>query len=122
APATPPDASAVAQDLVALPPPLDVAVALGELATPLAAHRQALARGDLAAVRAVLASDAAAEASAEYARLTPPFEHVEVVGVARIGRQRVVKLALAGAQGRQVLQERWVPSADGWRVVVALVQ
>jgi hypothetical protein len=121
APATPPAAASLAQDVVAPPRPLDVAAALGELAAPLAAHRQALARGDLAAVRASLSVDAAPEAAAEYARLTPPFDDVAVVGVARIGRQRVVKLALAGPRGRQVLQERWVPSPDGWRVVVALL-
>ena len=43
---------------------------------------------------------------------------VEVVGVARIGRQRVVKLWLGGPHGRQVLQERWAPGPGGWRVVV----
>jgi hypothetical protein len=46
---------------------------------------------------------------------------VEVVGVARIGRQRMVKLALAGPRGRQVLQERWTPADGGWRVVTVEV-
>jgi hypothetical protein len=118
APATPPDPAAVAQDLVAPPRTLDPLAALGDLAAPLEAHRRALARGDLIAVRGALAADAAPEASAAYAQLTPPFERVDVVGVARIGRQRVVKLVLAGPRGRQMLQERWTPSADGWRVVV----
>ena len=117
-PATAPDPASVAQDLVAPPRPLDAATALGELAAPLDAHRRALARGDLAAVRSDLAPEAAPEASAEYARLVPPFERVEVVGVARIGRQRVVKLWLGGPRGRQVLQERWAPRPGGWRVVV----
>ena len=103
---------------MAPPRPLDAATALGELAAPLDAHRRALARGDLAAVRSDLAPEAAPEASAEYARLVPPFERVEVVGVARIGRQRVVKLWLGGPRGRQVLQERWAPRPGGWRVVV----
>ena len=120
-PATPPDDASVAQDLVAPPRPFDVDAALGDLMTPLAAHRAALARGDLAAVRGELSHEATAEASEQYARLAAPFERVEVVGVARIGRQRVVKLALAGPRGRQLLQERWVPGDGGWRVVTVEV-
>lgn len=121
APVTPPDAESVAQDLVAPPQALDAAAALGELAAPLEAHTRALGRGDLDAVRRELVPGVPPETAAEYAKLTPPFERVDVVGVARIGRQRVVKLALAGARGRQVLQERWAPTPDGWRVVVVEV-
>ena len=120
-PATPADPQAVAQDLVAPPRPPEVEAALGDLARPLAAHRAAIARGDLSAVRAELSADAAPDAVGEYARLTPPFDSVEVVGVARIGRQRMVKLALAGPRGRQVLQERWTPADGGWRVVTVEV-
>jgi len=116
-PATPAEAAAVAQDLVAPPRLFDAALAVGELAAPLEAHRRAIARGDLAAVRAALGDDATPEAVAEYARLAAPFDHVDVVGVARIGRQRVVKLSLAGPRGRQVLQERWAPTPSGWRIV-----
>jgi len=115
-PATPPDPHAVAQDLVASPPSFDTAAALGELAGPLEAHRRAIARGDLVAVRAELSAEATSEAVADYARLAAPFDRVDVIGVARIGRQRMVKLALAGARGRQVLQERWVPTEVGWRI------
>jgi len=120
-PATPADPEAVAQDLVAPPRPPEVDAALGDLAKPLAAHRAAIARGDLGAVRAGLSADAAPEAAAEYARLVAPFDSVDVVGVARIGRQRMVKLALAGPRGRQVLQERWMPAEGGWRVVTVEV-
>jgi len=120
-PVTPPDAEAVAQDLVAPPRFLEADAALGDLATPLKAHRAAVARGDLAAVRAGLSTDATPETVVEYARLTPPFDSVEVVGVARIGQQRMVKLALAGPRGRQVLQERWAPSDGGWRIVTVEV-
>lgn len=116
-PATPADAADVAQDLVAPPRLFDAALALGDLATPLQSHRRAIARGDLAAVRAELSDEATPEAVADYARLAAPFDHVDVVGVARIGRQRVVKLSLAGPHGRQVLQERWVPTPSGWRIV-----
>src|SRR5439155_2669379 len=120
-PATPPERASVAQDLVTPPSGFDVEAALGELAAPLAAHRAALARGELAAVRGELSGEAPPEAVVEYARLVPPFERVEVVGVARIGRQRVVKLALAGPRGRQVLQERWTPTEAGWRIVTVEV-
>ena len=120
-PATAPDPVSVAQDLVASPRAFEVETALGDLATPLAAHRAAIARGDLATVRHELSVEAPPEAVLEYARLTPPFDRVEVVGVARIGGQRVVKLALAGSRGRQVLQERWVPGEGGWRIVTVEV-
>ena len=116
-PATPPDPHAVAQDLVASPPSFDATAALGELAAALDAHRRAIARGDLVSVRAELSAEATPEAVADYARLAAPFERVDIVGVARIGRQRMVKLALAGPRGRQVLQERWVPTEVGWRIV-----
>ena len=121
APATPPDPEAVVQDLVTPPHAVDVVSALGELAGPLKAHCDAVARGDLGAVRAELSPDATPEAVADYARLAAPFERVDVVGVARIGRQRMVKLALTGARGRQLLQERWAPGSDGWRIVTGEV-
>lgn len=120
-PATPPETDAVAQDLVPPPRLFDVTVALGDLAAPLEAHRRAVAHGDLAALRAELSMEATPEAVADYARLAAPFERVDVVGVARIGRQRMVKLALAGARGRQVLQERWAPTESGWRIVTVEV-
>jgi hypothetical protein len=51
-----------------------------------------------------------------YAALGGPFERIDVVGCARLGRHRVVKLGLQGVRGRVVLQERWIPSAAGWRI------
>jgi len=120
-PATAPDTQAVAQDLVPPPRLFDAAAALGDLAAPLEAHRRAIARGDLAAVRAELHVEATPEAVADYARLAAPFERVDVIGVARIGQQRMVKLALAGARGLQVLQERWAPTEAGWRIVTVEV-
>jgi hypothetical protein len=120
-PTAPPDVQAVAQDLVAPPRSIDVPAALGDLAAPLEAHRRALTGGDLAALRAELSPEATPEAVADYARLAAPFDRVDVVGVARIGRQRMVKLVLAGARGRQVLQERWIPTELGWRIVTVEV-
>ena len=115
-PSVAPDPGAVAQDLVPPPPPFDPTAALGDLAAPLEIHRRALARGDAAAVRQELAPDAGPEVAAAYAGLAGRFERTDVVGCARIGRQRVVKLRLEGPGGRVVLQERWIPSADGWRI------
>jgi len=115
-PAQPPDPAAVTQDLVAPPPLFDLGGALGALAGPMEAHRRALAGGDTAALRAELGAGAGPDAATTYASLAGPFERVDVVGCARIGRQRIVKLRLEGSRGRAVLQERWVPSPDGWRV------
>ena len=120
-PAVAPDPVAVAQDLVPPPAPFDPHAALGDLAAPLEAHRRALARGDLDAVRGVLAPDAAPEVAAAYAGLPGPFATTDVVGCARIGRQRVVKLRLEGARARLLLQERWVPSPAGWRIAAVEV-
>ena len=58
---------------------------------------------------------------AAYATLVPPFATVRVVGAARIGAYRVVKLRLAGKAGEAVVQARWVPSPAGWRVAAAEV-
>jgi hypothetical protein len=115
-PAQTPDPAAVAQDLVPPPPAFDPRTALGDLATPMAAHCRALAAGDLAALRAELAAEADPAAVAEYAALGGPFEQIDVIGCARLGRQRVVKLRLQGARDRVVLQERWIPSGAGWRI------
>jgi hypothetical protein len=120
-PARVPDPAEVAQDLVPLPPDFDPRAALGDLAAPLDAHRHALARGDVAALRGDLASHAAPEAAAAYEELASGFERSDVVGCARLGRHRVVKLRLEKARLRVVLQERWVPSPDGWRVAAVEV-
>ena len=45
----------------------------------------------------------------------------DVVGCARLGRQRIVKLRLHGTRATVVLQERWVPSDHGWRIAAVEV-
>jgi hypothetical protein len=115
-PAQPPDVAQVAQDLVGPPPPFDARAALGELAGPLESHRRALAAGDLAALQRDLTAEAGPEVAAEYASLGGPLERIEVVGCARLGRHRVVKLRLEGPRARVVLQERWIPGERGWRI------
>jgi hypothetical protein len=117
-PALMPDPAVVAQDLVALPPGFNPHAALGDLATPLEAHRRALVVGDLRAVRAALAPDVPGEVAAEYERLPSPVGRVDVVGCARLGQYRVVKLRVQGPQGVAVLQERWVIADGTWRIAL----
>jgi hypothetical protein len=114
--ASPPDSASVAQDLVPPPPEFDPAAALGELAGPVHAHGRALTReGPDGGTRPgpPLATD---ELRAFYAGLHGRFSRFEVIGCARLGRQRMVKLRLHGSHETIVLQERWVPAADGWRI------
>jgi hypothetical protein len=120
-PARAPEPASVAQDLVQLPASFDPGSALGDLAGPVAAHGRALLAGDLAALLGALAAEAGPEAAAEYSSLGGPFERTEIVGCARLGRHRVVKLRLEGPRGRVVLQERWVPLRGGWRIAAVEV-
>lgn len=116
-PAIAPDPRAVAQDLVQAPAPFDPLAALGDLAAPLDVHRTAMARGDREALARDVVPEVAAEVYPAYAALPGSGARAAVVGCARIGRQRVVKLRLEWPDGQVVvLQERWVPFADGWRV------
>jgi hypothetical protein len=48
--------------------------------------------------------------------LPSPVERVEVVGCARLGHHRMVKLRVEAAQVVIVLQERWVIADGGWRI------
>jgi hypothetical protein len=115
-PSVEPDPSIVSQDLVPPPPAFDDRTALGDLAGPLDAHRRALAAGEVTALRQDVALEGRAEAEADLARLPGPFTRVDVVGCARLGRQRIVKLRLDGPRAVVVLQERWVPTERGWRI------
>ncbi|HXH83868.1 MAG TPA: hypothetical protein VNN07_13220, partial [Candidatus Tectomicrobia bacterium] len=58
------------------------------------------------------------QAAEAYARLEGPYASATVVGLARVGRQRVVQLRLEGA-GAALVQERWADGDEGWRVVAA---
>ena len=61
------------------------------------------------------------ELAQSLAALDGPFTRVEVVGCARLGRQRIVKLRLHGPRASVVLQERWAPSEHGWRIAAVEV-
>jgi len=120
-PALMPDPAVVAQDIVALPPAFDPHTILGDLAAPLEAHRRALVQGDLAAMKAEIAPTAADGVLAEYERLASPLDRVDVVGCARLGQHRMVKLRLQGPHGVVTLQERWVTADGGWRLAAVEV-
>jgi hypothetical protein len=115
-PALMPDPAVVAQDIVALPAAFNPHAVLGDLAVPLEAHRRALATGDLAVIQAELIPGLPFEMAAEYKRLPSPVGRVDVVGCARLGRYRVVKLRVQGPEAVVVLQERWVVTGSGWRI------
>ncbi len=117
-PALMPDPAVVAQDIVALPAAFTPHAVLGDLAVPLEAHRRALVSGDLRAVRAELAPDVSGEVAAEYERMPSPITRVDVVGCARLGRHRVVKVRVQASERLLVLQERWVAADGTWRIAL----
>ena len=90
-----PDAAVVAQDLVTVPPPFDPADTEQDLLAAIGAH------------------------TLELKRLAGPFDRWWVVGLAKIGRYRVVKVRLAGPIGTSVVQLRWKPSDSGWELASA---
>jgi hypothetical protein len=116
-PAVAPALVSVGQDLVPPPPAFDAQTALGELAPTIHAHCRALT-GSEHPYRPPVATD---DVAAPYRGLGGPFARAEVVGCARLGRQRVVKLRLERGREWLVLQERWMPSADGWRIAAVEV-
>lgn len=120
-PAVAPDPAIVAQDLVPPPPAFERRTTLGELGGPVETHCRALTAGATVALRDAVAPEAGPEVLATLAGLGGPFTRVEVVGCARLGRQRIVKLRLHGRRVSVVLQERWIPSEHGWRIAAVEV-
>lgn len=121
--ATPPsiDPAAVAQDLVPAPPPFDGGRLPADLAAAVEAHGRALAAGDVVGALAQAGEEARERVQAAYAGLGARFSGARVVGVARIGAYRVVKLRLEDGAAGAVVQARWVPSESGWWVTAAEV-
>lgn len=117
-PALMPDPAVVAQDLVALPAAFNPHAVLGDLAAPLEAHRRALVSGEFRVRRTHLAPDVSDELAAELERLPSPIIRVDVVGCARLGHHRVVKLRVQGAERVVVLQERWVVADGTWQIAL----
>jgi hypothetical protein len=120
-PALMPDPAVVAQDIVALPAAFNPHAVLGDLAAPLEAHRRSLLSGEFRVRQTHLAPDAPGELAAELERLPSPIARVDVVGCARLGHHRVVKLRVQSEDRVVVLQERWVVADGTWRIAFAEV-
>ncbi len=90
-----PDAAAVAQDLVNVPPPFDPTEIEQDLLAAIGAN------------------------ASELKRIAGPFDRWSVVALAKIGRHRVVKLRVSGRTGTSLLQVKWKPSDAGWQLASA---
>jgi hypothetical protein len=99
-----------ARDVVGLGSAFDPGVVPEDLAARIEAHGRALLAGD----RDAIARDVLSEA-----RSAGPWERARVVGCARVGDYRMIKLALEGVAGRTMLQLRWRPVDGTWRVAAA---
>jgi hypothetical protein len=107
-------------DVVAVEAAFDPARVEPELRSCVEAHARALAAGDTSAVTADVAPDARREdVLAAYARLAPEGGTAAIVGCAKIGAHRVVKVRFTGPDVSTVVQQRWRRDPDGWRVVAS---
>jgi hypothetical protein len=77
-------------------------------------HRRAIQDGDPDTAADQAAPGVRESVRAECARLTPPPTDSEIVGVARVGAHRMIKLAFRGPRGLVVVQEQWRSGSDGW--------
>jgi hypothetical protein len=103
-------------DVVALENRFAVPALPADLLGVLHRHRRAIEAGDLETAVAEASADARDRVRAEYARLAGPFSDSGIVGVARIGAYRMIKLAFRGPEGRVVVQQQWRPRPDGWEL------
>jgi hypothetical protein len=107
-------------DLVAVEAAFDPARLEPELRTRVEAHARALAAGDTSVVAADLPPDASRDdVLTAYARLARGAETAALVGCAKIGAFRVVKVRLTGPAVSTVVQQRWRRDPAGWRLVAA---
>jgi len=88
--------------------PEDLESAIGRLA-------DALIGRDSAGIRRCLLPAATPVEAVESALATRRLSGHRVVAVAKVGRQRMVKLRLEGPGGSVALVIRWVPGESGWR-------
>jgi len=106
----------VVPDLVAVPPDFDPAALPADLAGAADAHRRALERGDAAGVAGWTEATARDAVAAAVASLGGRITGTRIVGLAAIGRQRMVKLRLEGPRAVAFVQLRWTPTPSGWRI------
>ena len=109
----------VVPDLVAVPPDFDPAALPADLAGAADAHRRALERGDAAGAAGWTEATARDAVAADVASLGGRITGTRIVGLAAIGRQRMVKLRLEGPRAVAFVQLRWTPTPSGWRIAAA---
>ncbi len=118
----PADLGGVAGDLVELEKPTGRWPLSPELAAALQAHALNLERGNLGAVAEDLAPEFRAAGEDLYRSVAAGgVERHAVVGVARLGSHRQIKLRLETSQGAVLLLSRWARQEGHWRVVEAEV-
>jgi hypothetical protein len=103
-------------DVVALGNAFAVPDLPAELLEALDDHRGALDRGDVEAAVGQAVAEAREQLRSQYGALRGPLTGSELVGVARIGAYRVIKLALRGPSGVAVVQQQWRPGPGGWQL------
>jgi hypothetical protein len=87
-----------------------------DLAAAVGAFGDALAAGDLAAIRRWLEPAVTAGADLEARLLAARGGRHRIVAFARVGTQRLVKLRVDGAAASLTLLLRWVATGAGWRI------
>lgn len=85
-----------------------------DLVEALDRHRRALEGEDHEAAGHQAVPGSREQVRAEYTKLVWPLTGSEIVGVARIGAHRMIKLALKGPAGVAVVQQQWRSGEDGW--------
>ena len=108
-----------AGDLVALESTFDESRIEPDLRARVERHGRALLAGDVTRVAADLAPEARDLVLAQYARLPRGGTGARIVAWARLGAHRLVKVRLFGLAGSVVVQQRWAPDTQGWRLVAA---
>jgi hypothetical protein len=103
-------------DVVALGSAFAVPDLPAELAGAIDGHRRALEGGDAESAVRQAVPGIREQVREQYAALRGALAESEVVGVARIGAYRAIKLALRGSAGVVVVQQQWRPGPEGWQL------
>ncbi len=110
----------VEADLVVLDSTFTPVALSEELGRAVDAHARALIGDEHGRLEADITPEARGAVFAEYAALDAVTSHA-VVGAARIGAYRVVRLRLGGADRSWLVQQQWRHVEGGWRLFAATV-
>jgi hypothetical protein len=117
-PDVPPDPAGIAQDLVQLERPIGRWPIPPELEARVEAHAQHLRRRDFPALEEDLARGYREAGLAAYRSLVGfEFDRHRIVGFAKLGSQRQIKLRLEGPAGVAMLHLRWGNPDGRWQVL-----